>query len=142
MTSCVSVLLLLIIECDETWSLKKRKGVTVQILFCGNILIYVSTIVSIFLHWFDSFTVKDQLKQLYHSFSRTLRLSTATPLLIKFPSLRHQAQTEQLVHHTCTRAFGCKLLQDITQNICGNTYNQFHLLKTQMNESSPVWSTQ
>lgn len=45
-------------------------------------------------------------------------MSTATPLLIKLSSLRHQAHTEQLVHHTCTGPLGRELLHDVTQHIC------------------------
>lgn len=45
-------------------------------------------------------------------------MSTATPLLVKLSPLGHQAHTEQLVHHACTRSLGCELLQDVTQHIC------------------------
>lgn len=64
--------------------------------------------------------VKEQsrLKWPYHSFSRALPMSTATPLLVKLSSLGHQAHTEQLVHHACARSLGCELLQDVTQHIC------------------------
>lgn len=44
-------------------------------------------------------------------------MSTTTPLLVKFSSLRHQAHTEQLVHHACAGALGCKLLQDVTKHV-------------------------
>lgn len=68
-------------------------------------------------------TVKEHLNQPYHSFSRALPLSTAAPLLIELSSLRHQAHTEQLVHHTCTGPLGRELLQDVTQHICENPFH-------------------
>lgn len=71
------------------------------------------------------------MNQLYHSLSRSLPLSAATPFLFKLSSLRHQAHTEHLVHNTCTGPFGCELLQDVTQHIC----NKIQLITKQSNHT-------
>lgn len=73
---------------------------------------------------------QSRLKWPYHSFSRALPMSTTTPLLVKLPSLGHQAHTEQLVHHACTWSLGCELLQDVTQHICGKSVFN-HRISTQ-----------
>lgn len=45
-------------------------------------------------------------------------MRTSTLLLVKLSSLRHQTQTQQLVHHSRSGTLGCDLLQNIPQYIC------------------------
>lgn len=44
-------------------------------------------------------------------------MSAAAPLFVKLPSVRHQADAEQLVHHAGARALGRELLQDVSEHI-------------------------
>lgn len=64
-------------------------------------------------------------KETYHVLSRALpgafSVRAAASLLVKLAPLGHQAHTQQLVHNACSRALGCELLHDVTQNICVNT---------------------